>query len=241
MNTDESLDAVLRCAREEQPVIDIVLSTGDISMHGDQPSYRRYREKVSPLASKHAYLPGNHDKVDLMQAELAEQGGWQTGRVDLGKWQLIMLSSLVEGRVGGFLADSELELLSNSLKNHPEQHTLVCVHHHTLPVNCEWLDQQRISNHDKLLGILSQYPSVHGLLCGHVHQDTEVDHQGIKVMSTPSTCVQFAENSDDFGADGDVNPGYRWLILHDDGRIETAVSRVKHQRFALDLDARGYE
>ena len=77
MNTDESLDAVLRCAREEQSVIDIVLSTGDISMHGDQPSYRRYREKVSPLASKHAYLPGNHDKVDLMQAELAEQGGWQ--------------------------------------------------------------------------------------------------------------------------------------------------------------------
>ena len=58
------------------------------------------------------------------------------------------------------------------------------------------------------------------------------------VIST-STCVQFAPGSAGFKAD-DKPPGYRWLALHGDGRIETGVSRVTEVAFTVDLDSGGY-
>jgi Icc protein len=58
-------------------------------------------------------------------------------------------------------------------------------------------------------------------------------------MSTPSSCIQFAPGSECFKAD-DQPPGYRWLDLYSDGRIETAVSRVTGVTFEVDLDSSGY-
>jgi len=58
-------------------------------------------------------------------------------------------------------------------------------------------------------------------------------------MASPSTCVQFAPGSMNFRAD-DRPPGYRWLELHRDGRIDTGVSRVTDEDFPVDLDSGGY-
>ena len=62
---------------------------------------------------------------------------------------------------------------------------------------------------------------------------------GIKLMSTPSSCIQFAPHSDDFLVD-DIAPGYRWLELQADGEIETAVCRVEGVEFNVDLESKGY-
>jgi Icc protein len=45
-------------------------------------------------------------------------------------------------------------------------------------------------------------------------------HGTVRVMTTPSTCVQFAPGSAKFAIDPRP-PGYRRLTLHADGRIET--------------------
>jgi Icc protein len=55
----------------------------------------------------------------------------------------------------------------------------------------------------------------------------------------PSTCVQFKPLSKDFAID-DVAPGYRWLDLYPDGRVETAVSRVDGVKFEVDFSVKGY-
>jgi Icc protein len=76
-------------------------------------------------------------------------------------------------------------------------------------------------------------------LWGHVHQELERDRNGMLLMASPSTCVQFAPGQKNFKLD-DMAPGYRWLRLHPDGRIETAVSRVTGVKFSVDLDSGGY-
>ncbi|NJR64597.1 MAG: 3',5'-cyclic-AMP phosphodiesterase, partial [Leptolyngbyaceae cyanobacterium CRU_2_3] len=43
---------------------------------------------------------------------------------------------------------------------------------------------------------------------------------------TPSTCVQFSPNSDEFAIDPEGQPGWRLLTLYPDGRYETVVQRV---------------
>ncbi|KTC63185.1 hypothetical protein AO262_22830 [Pseudomonas fluorescens ABAC62] len=59
----------------------------------------------------------------------------------------------------------------------------------------------------------------------------------MRLLASPSTCIQFAPGSEDFKV-SEQAPGYRWLRLHGDGRLETGVERVRHRRQAthtLDL------
>jgi 3',5'-cyclic-AMP phosphodiesterase len=63
---------------------------------------------------------------------------------------------------------------------------------------------------------------------------------GVKLMSSPSSCIQFAKNSACFKLDR-LNPGYRSLSLYPDGTIRTTVSRVTAVDFAINYDAaQGY-
>ena len=51
--------------------------------------------------------------------------------------------------------------------------------------------------------------------------------------------MQFAPGSEEFQVDQEA-PGYRWLRLHADGRLETAVSRVVGIHFDVDYSIKGY-
>ena len=61
---------------------------------------------------------------------------------------------------------------------------------------------------------------------------TQQAHQG------GFTCP-IAPNQTDFKADT-AAPGYRWLELHPDGRIESGVSRVTEIVFDVDTESGGY-
>ena len=45
-------------------------------------------------------------------------------------------------------------------------------------------------------------------------------------MATPATCIQFKPDSNHFALDT-LQPGWREIELHPDGRIETRVKRIK--------------
>jgi Icc protein len=77
------------------------------------------------------------------------------------------------------------------------------------------------------------------VLWGHVHQEIDWQRNGVRLLASPSTCVQFAAGSEKFRA-CDKPPGYRWLELHGDGRIGTGVSRVWDTHFEVELDSGGY-
>jgi Icc protein len=50
-------------------------------------------------------------------------------------------------------------------------------------------------------------------------------HGRIRLMGTPSTCMQFAQDADEFEVDHRP-PAYRWLELGADGGIETGIEWV---------------
>ena len=57
------------------------------------------------------------------------------------------------------------------------------------------------------------------------------------VFSPPSTCIQFKRNSDEFALDF-LPPGYRWINLYPDGRLETAVERYSAYVGVFDKNAK---
>lgn len=59
------------------------------------------------------------------------------------------------------------------------------------------------------------------------------------MLAAPATCVQFRPRSAAFCIDT-VEPGYRWLELHDDGQIVTEVVRVAGLDIQPDINSSGY-
>lgn len=238
MPTRDSLHAVIGLVLEEQPHIDLVLATGDLSQDGTVASYQAFREASDRLDAPKRWLPGNHDEVREM-AIAARQSDVLEAITDIGGWRVTMLDSSVSGSVPGYLEDKQLQLLVQALSEAPDRHHLVCLHHHPVPIGAAWMEPIGLRNPEALFSVLDRFPQTRAVLWGHVHQVFDQPRAGLRLMASPSTCIQFAPGSDDFALDSQA-PGYRWLRLHDDGRIETGVSRIDPDLFEIDLNGAGY-
>ena len=239
MDTDESLRAVLDLILCERPQIDLVLGTGDLSNHGERGAYERLLDYFGVLGAEHVWLPGNHDDRGLMTEVAGERR--LISEVRAGRWQIVLLDSQRPGQVGGHLGSEELQKLERALAAGCEEqlYSLICLHHQPVPIGCTWLDQQMVDDATAFFDTLDAYPGVRGVLWGHVHQQYERLRGAVRLMSTPSTCVQFRPGQRNFSLD-DCAPGYRWLELHADGSISSEVSRVRDVTFEVDLGSNGY-
>lgn len=222
LDADMSLGLVLQRLRDEQGQSDVMLATGDISNCGSLESYNRFANLTSGLAQHSLWLPGNHDLPDVMSQA---RGGELQKTLVIGDWLIIMLDSTARGEVGGSFTDQELGFLAEQLAATDAKHVLVCLHHHPVKCGCDWLDQQLVSNADAFFELLDGSDKVRAVLWGHIHQEIDRQRNGVRLLATPSSCVQFEPDSVDFKLDQN-SPGYRWLKLHADGRIDTAISRI---------------
>jgi Icc protein len=67
------------------------------------------------------------------------------------------------------------------------------VHHQVVPVGIRVLDQIMLHDAEELWQVLHEVDTVCAVLCGHVHRAFAGQRDGIPVLTTPSTCFQFAE------------------------------------------------
>lgn len=241
VDTSASFAEVYKEAAARYGVPDFYLLTGDLSQDETEESYKRLSEYLKNAGAPCYFLPGNHDKRQEMSRGLLHEESpfCADRRVLSANWQIILLDSLIEGEVGGYLEQAELDFLSSCLDERPDLHALVTLHHHPVEMGARWLDGIGLANAAAFLERLKGYKSVRGVLWGHVHQAFDKELNGLKLMATPSTCVQFKAGTDDFCVDP-VPPGFRFIELHSDGRIDSAVIRTKNVARGLELSSAGY-
>ncbi len=133
MDTAYSLEKVVERVAREQPSIDLILATGDVSQDGSLDSYARFRRLSAPLAAPLRWFAGNHDEREPMQqatagSDLLEQV------VDVGNWRVVLLDSSIPGAVPGYLEEDQLELLRRAIDSAGERFLLVSFHHHPVPI-----------------------------------------------------------------------------------------------------------
>jgi Icc protein len=237
LDTDESLCDVLDLLRkQERP--DLIVATGDISNDGGIQSYERFISLVrryfptTPLA----WLPGNHDDPDNMDqvSDLPIEAHHR-----LRDWNLIFLDSKIPMEEGGELQQSELDRLEMELRRHKHLATMVFLHHQAVPVGSAWVDQYVLKNNDAFFEIIDRFDNVKVISWGHIHQEFNSRRNGVALMATPSTCVQFMPRQDDFQVDHAL-PGYRSYKLYPDGRFTTKVHRVENKKYAINFASNGY-
>lgn len=237
VDTDASLAAVIALAAQGDQA-DALLITGDIAGDGAAAAYERLDAALAPLNAPSFWLPGNHDEREDNAAVLCERFQRQ---IRFPHWDILMLNSQLPGAVEGSLTAVELAALGVAVTeaNAAGKHLLIAVHHPFWPLGCAWLDSQRIAETEAFMAALAPLENAALVISGHVHQASDEIHEGRRFLTTPSTCIQFAPGSDDFKID-EVAPGYRWLVLHPDGHLETGVERVTDVVFPVDLQSNGY-
>jgi len=239
MNCDEGLRDVVALVRANEPDAKALLFTGDASQDNSSESYVRLEAALSTLGLPQYWIPGNHDELPLLEEVIGPRHSCGHASFSADCWRIIMLNSSVPDHVYGRLAASELQYLQRSLKEACEPHVLVCLHHNPVPVAATWLQQHCLKNPDELFAILDTDPRVRAVLFGHIHHELEKERGGVRYLGSPSTCVQFHPSCDDFALD-DLNPGYRWLELMQDGTVNTGVRRVEGKRYDVDFSGIGY-
>ncbi len=236
MNTARSARAVIDAAKSSGN-IDCFLVTGDIAAD-EQPTAYGQLEEMLGHDTPSLWLPGNHDDI---RANLDSLEPHLRRRLRTSHWDVVMLETQVQGEVGGALNASELAALAVAIDAAAaeKKYLLVATHHPLRSMASAWLDEQSVRNADEALNLLAPHADRALMISGHVHQESDAVISGIRMLTTPSTCVQFAPKSEDFALD-DRPPGYRSLRLYADGSVQTEVVRVSDENNRPLMGSSGY-
>ncbi len=199
-----------------------VLVTGDLIQDDSAGAYERFREFLLPLKLRVHCVPGNHDIRAMMQETCRVPPFSYCAYEEIRDWLLIGIDSCVKGDAGGRVADAELERLTSTIEGSSAKHVMVCLHHPPVPVGSAWLDTVGLKNGEELLERMQDLGRVRLAVFGHVHQDYDARHNGVRIIGTPSTCRQFRPQSDEFAVD-DRPPAYRRITLRADGSIDSEL------------------
>ncbi len=231
VTTFDTAFAVRRAAMNEHPLPPhLVLLGGDQSHDGSSHSYQWSLSNAETFGRPIYAVPGNHDTPSVQSQVFTGSGTFTRPEQDfvLGPWQIILLNSTITGSDGGHLSEADLSRLRDRLKARPTHHVLVCLHHNPVPVGSKCMDAIGVDNGADLIAALAEHKPQKVVLFGHVHQEFQAEHSGIKFFASPSTCAQFKPGSMTMPCEIDdtVTPGYRWMTLLPDGQVKTSVHRL---------------
>ena len=227
VNPEARLLQVLNHIQAHVEPYDLLLLTGDLVHHGYPEGYQRLYSYVKELGDSRGWLPGNHDDAAEMQqfALLSDK------EFTLGCWSVLSLDSTSnpDGVGSGSIGSEELQWLHGRLEQLKGQHVIIALHHPPLEVGSLWQDAIKLGNADVFLDLVSKYPAVKLMLCGHLHQEHALTCGHISLLATPATAPQFQPATETpllETLSPQSLPGYRVIDLYSEGEFDSFVQRV---------------
>lgn len=225
INTYESFNQVLTLAKRCHWPPELVVITGDLVHDPVESAYQLLKSILVELQLPVYCIPGNHDDPSLMAEILPGESIKLIRRLPIKGWQVFFLNSYIPNTHSGHLAKEELEFLDDQLYSNRKIPALICLHHPPVMIGSEWMDAMSLRNADEFFAVIDGHKQVKGVLWGHIHQRFERERKGVKLLAAPSTCIQFTPASEHFEQD-DLKAGYRWIVLTEDGQLETGINRL---------------
>lgn len=188
-DTAAMLDRVLDQIAGIVPPPAFMIVSGDLTNSGAPESYRMLAEKMRGVAMPVLYALGNHDSREHFHAVI---GGRETDlaapldydRVIAGV-HVIVLDTLIPGRVGGTLGEAQIAFLEGALGRQQGLAKIVVMHHPpalepNAPLAWETLDWPATG---RLSRVLQGRRDVAAILCGHIHVARVAHWHGIPVLT----------------------------------------------------------
>lgn len=224
--------SVIEYIRQQEQVgrwnFDRIIITGDLAHDEQLETYQALRELLGDWVPRCRLIPGNHDNRDFIRQTFPElvssEGRFLSFSTESSHWRLIGLDSHVPGETYGRLEQDQLAWLADELRAKSGQPVLLFMHHPPISVQSSWLDGISLEDAADLLETVHASPDVKLICTGHVHQEFSDSSENVKILTTPSTGVQFLPNTDDLVVEK-ISPGFRIIRLHENS-FETEVVRL---------------
>jgi 3',5'-cyclic-AMP phosphodiesterase len=181
-----------------RPRPDLVLATGDLVDSGAPDEYERVRRLLAPLSMPVCLVAGNHDDRAALVSAFSDHGYLpRAGEflhyvVEAGDLRVIVLDTLVPGKVGGEVCGTRLGWLSARLDDARGWPTIVVMHHPPFETGIEFMDAYGFEGAAELGEVIARHPNVEAVLAGHLHRRISVRWRGTVVTTAPSTAHQVA-------------------------------------------------
>ena len=229
IDTEETLQSVLDEIHANEPADSIVVATGDLVRDPVEAAYQRLKTRLNGSSNRYYLLPGNHDDAVLLRKMLNRDNSWCVGQHAFGDWLMLFLdTSQRPEQSEGMLSKAELSRLERTLAVSGRRHVMLFLHHPPVSVGSSWMDEIGLGNADALFAVTDRYPQIKGMVFGHIHQQFEGARKGVRMIGSPSTCIQFKPGTGQFEIDA-LTPAYRWFDFRADGTFETGVKYVRAQ------------
>ena len=224
VNPYQSLNSVLTAVSKNK--LSHLLFTGDLAQDELESTYQHYLDLCQDISCPIYTIPGNHDNPELMSKVLTGHNWSAAKHFDYHNWRVILLNSHYPKHTAGLLSQQELTRLSYLLESWSGQ-VLIFLHHHLeAPVLIYKSKDISLINSDDFFNICSAHQKkIKAIVSGHVHAEHDMQYKGFALLTSPSTCYQFAAQGNKIVLDN-KSPAYRWFELNAEGKLITGVERV---------------
>ncbi|MBE9080432.1 phosphodiesterase [Romeria aff. gracilis LEGE 07310] len=200
VDTNGLVAAAIADINQLSPQPDLVVATGDLVHWGEVAEYEQLKMLLGRLEMPVYLLPGNHDQRQNLRRVFADQSYLPNEGADGGEYlqyviddypmRLIMLDTVVPGEGGGELDESRLAWLAAQLAAAPRRPTLVFMHHPPFTTQITSMDAIGLKGRDRFAEIISRYPCVERVGCGHLHRPILKRWAGTIAYTVPSLVHQ---------------------------------------------------
>jgi 3',5'-cyclic AMP phosphodiesterase CpdA len=242
VDTNQFLRAAVQQLNRLRPQPDLVVATGDLVDERTQAEYEMLRELLAPLQAPLYFVMGNHDDRTAFRRMFPDlpympATGFVQYVLEDYPLRIIVLDTLVDGEGYGNMDAERLGWLAARLAENPEKPTLIFMHHPPFATGMQSMDQLRCQGHEALAALISQYPNIVRVACGHLHRSIQTVWAGTLGSIAPSVAHQVALKlqADQPPAFVMEPPGFHLHLWHP----ETGL--VTHTAFVGEFDAYSYE
>jgi Icc protein len=232
--TRELLRDVVAHVERHAGRVDHLVVTGDHT-HDELPeTYEAVRAILRPWLDRLWQVPGNHDDRTVLRTVFPDriQGDGDepvTFSFPAGEWLCLGLDTQVPGQVAGLIDDAQIAWVRRRLEEHGPKPVVLFMHHPPALLGSAWLDPIGLERREVLQELFVEDRGIRLVCSGHVHHESAHEVGGARVVTTPSTGLQFdpAGTTTTFANDP---PGYRVIELDGD-RFTTRVVRLPEARY----------
>ncbi|QHF03494.1 phosphodiesterase [Pseudomonas asturiensis] len=180
------------------PAPDLILFSGDLVDEGHPDEYAMARELLKPLKARLMLIPGNHDHRENLRRAFPEHTYFDDDQschfVYSGPEpvRIIGLDISVPEQHHGDMSDAATQWLERTLALEPDKPTLIMMHQPPFSSGIPYIDEYRCESGERLAEVVSRYPAVERIVCGHIHRFMQLRFGGTLLCTAPSTTTAIA-------------------------------------------------
>ena len=173
---------------------DLCVISGDLVNDATPEQYLALGEVLDGLAVPYVPMVGNHDAREALAVGLQlpseRMGGFIQFAVPLAKVRLLCLDTLKPGSAAGEICAKRLAWIKTQLRTHPDDPTLLFLHHPPMALGLPMQDIDRLENGEALLDLVAGSSNVRFIGAGHVHRPVCGSVRGIAFATMRSVLMQ---------------------------------------------------